>query len=136
MESEKRHEIQQWLLKSRRDLASARWLLTSQISLLDVVVYHCQQSTEKALKAYLTYQDVIFHKTHNLGLLIDLCCDFAADFEELRHVAETLTPYATEFRYPGDLLEPERQEAVEAIEMAAVALIFVTQRLPDDVSNK
>ena len=74
-----------------RFLASAH-----PIALLDVVVYHCQQS--------VTYQDVIFQKTHNLGVLLELCCSFEADFDDLRDFADILTPYATEFRYPGDLM--------------------------------
>lgn len=135
MDREHCNEIQQWLLKSRRDLEAARLLFKSQISLLDVVVYHCQQSAEKALKAYLTYQNVIVKKTHNLIVLLELCNSFEADFEDLRNFAETLTPYATEFRYPGDLIEPERGDAEEAIKMAATVLNFVTHKLPDEVSS-
>ena len=63
------HEIQQWLLKSRRDLEAARVLF--EHGLFDVVVYHCQQSAEKALKAYLVYQEVILQKTHNLVVLLE-----------------------------------------------------------------
>ena len=51
------HEIQQWLLKSQRDLEAAKVLF--EHGLFDIVVYHCQQSAEKALKAYLVYQEVI-----------------------------------------------------------------------------
>lgn len=136
MDCEKRHEIQQWLLKSRRDLEAAGLLFESKTSLLDVVVYHCQQSAEKAFKAYLTYQDVVFQKTHNLSVLLDLCDSFDAAFDDLRNFAETLTPYATEFRYPGDMIEPERQDAEEAIEIATLILIFVIQKLPDTVSEQ
>jgi HEPN domain-containing protein len=73
MDEAKRDEIQQWLLKSKRNLTAARLLFESEASLLDVVVYHCQQSAEKALKAYLTYHDVLFQKTHNLIVLLDVC---------------------------------------------------------------
>ncbi len=69
MEREKRCEVGQWVLKSQRDLLAGRLLMESEQSLLDVAVYHCQQSVEKALKGYLTYHDVIFQKTHNLSVL-------------------------------------------------------------------
>ncbi len=62
-------------------------------------------------------------------------CSFEADFDELRDFADILTPYATEFRYPGDVIEPERQEAEEAIEMAAAVLAFVIGKLPDEVAH-
>jgi HEPN domain-containing protein len=97
--------------------------------LLDVVVYHCQQSAEKALKAYLTYQDVVFQKTHDLDVLLNLCLPFNSRFGELREMARTLTPYAVEFRYPGSAIEPEREEA--ALGMAESVIRFVKLGLPD-----
>jgi HEPN domain-containing protein len=130
MELEKFQEIQQWLIKSERDLGAARFLCDSPESFLDVVVYHCQQSAEKSLKAYLTYQDVIFQKTHNLSSLLELCLEFDERFESLRDAAEILTPYATEFRYPGEIIEPEEEDVKEALEMAETVLSFVHDLLP------
>ena len=72
------HEIQQWLLKSQRDLEAARVLF--EHGLFDVVVYHCQQSAEKALKAYLVYQEVILQKTHNLVVFLESCLTFNINF--------------------------------------------------------
>jgi HEPN domain-containing protein len=132
MDLEHCDEIQQWLLKSQRDLKAARVLFQSQ--LYDGAVYHCQQAAEKALKAYLAYQEVILQKTHNLSVLLESCISFEAGFEVLRNSADALTPYATEFRYPGAAIEPEQDEAAEALEMADLVLSFVMQVLPDDVS--
>jgi HEPN domain-containing protein len=44
MDDALRHEVEQWLLKSQRDLRAAYLLFESEEALLDVVVYHCQQS--------------------------------------------------------------------------------------------
>jgi HEPN domain-containing protein len=82
------------------------------------------------LKAYLTYQDVIFQKTHNLSSLLELCLEFDERFESLRDAAEILTPYATEFRYPGEIIEPEEEDVKEALEMAETVLSFVHDLLP------
>ena len=41
-----------------------------------------------------------------------------------------LTPYATEYRYPGDLLEPDRAEAEQALAMAEAFVNFVIGALP------
>jgi HEPN domain-containing protein len=129
MDPEHFHEIQQWLSKSQRDLAAARVLFQHQ--LFDTTVYHCQQSAEKSLKAYLVYQQVVLYKTHNLVVLLESCIKFDANFEVLRDSAESLTPYATEFRYPGDIIEPEQDDVEEALEMAVLVLSFVTQAVPN-----
>ncbi len=129
MDDELYQEIQDWLFKSQRDLASAKVLFEHEF--FDVVVYHCQQSAEKALKAYLVYQEVTLQKTHNLVVLLENCIDFDLSFELLRASAEVLTPYATEFRYPSDIVEPEIAEAEEALEMANSVLNFVIKLLPD-----
>jgi HEPN domain-containing protein len=128
MDPEHYHEIQQWLSKSQRDLAAARVLFQHQ--LFDATVYHCQQSAEKALKAYLVYQQLILQKTHNLVVLLESCIKFNTNFEVLRNSAESLTPYATEFRYPGDIIEPEQDDVEEALEMAVLVLSFVTKAVP------
>ena len=45
----------------------------------------------------------------------------------LRVSAESLTPYATEFRYPGDTFEPEKDDVEEALEMAESVLSTISQ---------
>lgn len=118
MDNPNQEEVQQWLTKSQRDLKVAWVLFKNEESLLDAVVYHCQQSAEKSLKAYLTYQNTVFRKTHDLDILIDLCCQSEASFQDLKDAGDTLTPYATEFRYPSDTIEPEKYEAEEALRIA------------------
>ena len=38
---------------------------------LDEVCFHAQQSPEKYIKAFLTYSELEFEKTHDLGELIE-----------------------------------------------------------------
>ncbi len=64
---------------------------------------------------------------------IDQCVLFCSDFENFRDAAETLTPYATGFRYPQDVFEPQKDEAETAVEMADLVLAFVVDLLPNDV---
>jgi HEPN domain-containing protein len=133
MDEAKRQEIQQWLVRSQRDLGSARRLMEGPKPYLDTAVYHCQQSAEKALKAYLTYRDTTFGKSHNLVALLSLCVRFEGGFEEWYDAAAMLTPYATEFRYPGELLEPTRAEADHAFDTASRLFDYVTGLLPAEV---
>ena len=64
-------------------------------------------------------------------MLLENCLDFDLSFEILRASAEVLTPYATEFRYPSDIVEPDISEAEEALTMAESVLSFVIKLLPD-----
>jgi HEPN domain-containing protein len=47
--------------------------------------------------------------------------------------SELLTPYATEFRYPSDVMNPTEEELVEALENAEEIFNFVVSLLPDEI---
>ena len=118
-----------WLAKAHSDLATARLLITGGERHLDTGSYHCQQAAEKAIKAWLTANEVIFTKTHSLEILLRLCFPSAPDlYGFLRH-AEELTPFATEFRYPGDVLEPSDEEARNALLLAEELTSWITDEI-------
>jgi len=133
MDEAKVQEIRAWLGKARHDLYAAERLLAGPQPLCDAAGFHCQQVAEKALKAYLTWRDEPFEKTHSLVALIAKCLTFDPTFEELRTAATTLTPYAVESRYPGDVAELTEEEARQALTMAHQVWGFVFRRLPSDV---
>ena len=56
-------------------------------------------------------------------------------FEQFIDISEVLTPYATVFRYPGDVLEPASSEAEEAIKMAEDVFNFIFEKMPDEVKK-
>ena len=134
MTDAKRHQVEQWLHKSRHDLGSAEVLISADIPYLDTAVYHCQQAAEKALKAWLTSGDILFEKTHDLTALLDLCTSVKPRFERWRDAVEELTPYATAFRYPGDVLEPAPADAQNALDLARNIVVSITRLLesPDE----
>lgn len=59
MDEAKAEEIRAWLLKALHDLESAEWLLARPEPLCSAAGFHCQQASEKALKAYLTWRRVL-----------------------------------------------------------------------------
>ncbi len=134
MDEAKIHEIRQWLVKAKHDVGSARRLMTGEEPYLDTAVYH-QQAAEKALKAYLTLKDTPFNKIHDIAVLIGQCAEFDRGFEDLSALSDVLTPYATAFRYPGDIVEPSAPDAEEAVIMAERIVAFVLQRMPDEVTK-
>ena len=124
------HEVRQWLRKSDHDLRSAKCLMAGDDEpLFDTAVYHCQQAAEKALKAYLTAHAVAFPKIHLLSPLLCLYGDIDPSFLELSDAADLLTPFATEFRYPGDVMEPDQLDANEAYLSAQQVVRFVLSKL-------
>ena len=133
MNEDKRKEIRNWLIKSEHDLGSASRLMEGDEPYLDVAVYHCQQAVEKAIKAYLTYRDIVFEKTHNLSLLLIDCIPLDSSFKQWEDVAEILTPYASEFRYPKDIMDPSKDEAEQALISAKAFVDFIIKLLPDEV---
>lgn len=66
MEDPKIIEVRSWLVKAQQDLEAAAWLLSSPQPLYNAVGFHSQQAAEKTLKAYLTWVDEPFEKTHSL----------------------------------------------------------------------
>ena len=133
MNEAKRTEIQRWLIKSQHDLGSAQRLMEGDEPYLDVAVYHCQQAAEKAMKALLTYHDIPFEKTHDLTEVLESLIKVEPSLEGWREIAQELTPYAVQFRYPGDVLEPERNEAEQALEHARALVDFILELLPEEV---
>jgi len=104
-----------WLIKARTDLGAARKLASGPEAYLDVAIYHCQQAAEKAIKGFLTFHGQRFEKVHNLPVLVTQAVALEPTFSAWLDAAERLTPYATLFRYPGDVLEPEPGEFTQSL---------------------
>ena len=56
-------------------------------------------------------------------------------YEPWRWVAEELTPYAVQFRYPTDVVEPEWNEAKDALEHAQSFTDFISDLLPEEAKS-
>lgn len=120
---------EQWLIKSKNDLRAAKALLKENI--LDASVYHCQQSAEKAIKAYLSYKETYIIKTHDLEFLVKTCIQTNKAFEAILITSVHLSPYSSKFRYPDDILEPEINDVKKAIEDAEHILKFILDSIKE-----
>ena len=130
MDDAVRELVSGWLTKARHDLASARILGSGSSPVLDTAIYHCQQAAEKALKGFLLYHGEPFGKTHDLEVLVKLAAQIDACFSSWQEVAIALTPYATQYRYPG-VADPDSSEFKRALDHATAFCGFVFSRLPD-----
>jgi HEPN domain-containing protein len=130
------HELTRtWLIKARTDLGAARKLGSGPEPYLDAAIYHCQQAAEKAIKGFLTFHGQRYEKVHNLPLLVTQAMTLEPTFSDWLDAAERLTPYATLFRYPGDLLEPEPSEFMQALADAEQFHAFILGILPQNVQR-
>ena len=124
-----------WLIKAWRDLETARRATSENPPFFDVAVYHCQQSAEKAVKAFLVHHGKPYEKTHDIEVLADLAREIDSSFSKLTDAADALTPYATRFRYPNATfaIEPTPAEYNEALKHAEAIYSFVLNLLPSDM---
>ena len=118
-----------WLVRARNDLRGAEIDLAASPPLLGDAAFHCQQAVEKALKAFLTWHDRPFRKTHDLVELGSECVAIDPTLEpHLRHTA-ALTEYAWRYRYPGEPAGPEETEVRKALDRAHAVVTLIHERL-------
>jgi len=108
--------LRHWLRYAGDDLRTAEVLLEGS-GISRISCFHAQQAAEKSIKAIFVFLQVDFPFTHNLDRLRDLLPDDWAvkrDFPDLASLSE----WAVEPRYPGDLREATQEDAKAAIEKA------------------
>jgi HEPN domain-containing protein len=98
-------------------------------------LFHCQQAAEKALKAFLTFHDRPFRKTHDLASLGKQCADIDATLEGLVERLDDLSEYAWAYRYPTGCAEPAPGDIEDARRAAQEAIQEIARRLPGEVQE-
>ncbi len=121
--------IKDWIQKADHDLGMAELALENKPEYTDSICFHCQQTVEKYLKAYLLHLDVGFEKKHNLVYLLDLISQREKVSDDLYDLIEKLEDYAVEIRYPDEAVEPTIEEAKESFEIAKQIKEFVLNKI-------
>lgn len=120
--------IKEWIHKAKHDIGMAELALENRPEYTDSICFHCQQTVEKYLKAYLVFLDIRFERKHRLVYLLDLINEKEEIPDEIYEMAEQLEDYAIGIRYPDDWLEPTLEEAKK--------LYKITKRLEEFIFNK
>jgi len=126
----KRELVLQWVAKASQDFELARHLYLEEKRYLEAICFHAQQAAEKYLKAYLTWHEVEFPKTHALEKLLRLTGSIDPELARSLDEATALSAYAIEVRYPDDLMEVGEEDARQAVEYAGLVRTGVLARLP------
>ena len=120
-----------WILKAESDLKNLM-IMTESGEALDTACFHAQQAAEKYLKAFLSFHDIIFPRTHDIEELLGLCAELNERFADLIEKTTFLTNYAVELRYDVEFW-PEKEEAEAAFVAADKIKQVVLSILPEDM---
>jgi len=127
-------DVRAWLTKAAGDLRAAAHSLSADPPITFDVAFHCQQACEKALKAFLTWHDRPFRKTHSLEETGEACLAIDATLRQVIDGAVPLSEYAWRFRYPGEANDPLPEEAEAALAIARDLFDAIISRLPESVN--
>ena len=124
----------EWLTYAISDLAAANSLLGDRKQYRNVV-YHCQQAAEKALKGYLTHNNIKFARTHDLIVLISECALLDISFKGTRLINHcvNLNSFSVSIRYPGSAIKADHTVVRKSLNSAARILEFVCIKLKYDI---
>ncbi len=119
----------EWLNFANRDLQSAVFLQNMYPIPFEIICYHCQQSAEKFLKAYLILNDVKVKRTHDLVVLQEDCCRLNSDFKTIENECINLTDYSvtTRYPYPMELNEHDMKMAIKDVQHIKEFVEFIIE---------
>lgn len=118
-----------WIQKAEHDLIAAESLIITQQFLTDIICFHCQQASEKFIKAYLIFLEIDFEKSHDLDYLLGLI-ENRDDFDtSLYDSICKLENFAVELRYPNQIFEPSLDEAKAALESSWKIKKIILQKI-------
>jgi HEPN domain-containing protein len=121
-------EYLEWIEIADQDLNSAIFLKLMIPVPIEIICYHCQQSVEKLLKAFLVKNNIKIGKTHDLTVLYNKSNSIESGFTEIKNECVELTEYSVNIRYPYHI-ELEITDAENAILSAKKIWDFLIQKL-------
>lgn len=121
----------QWIAKAKNDLLNADNNLKAEEIPFDTVCFHCQQATEKFLKAYLVANGKSYPISHDLILILEKILPLNSSAEVLRDDLALLMPYSVEIRYPDDWFMPTEEDAIEAREAVSRVMSWLQNAIPE-----
>lgn len=117
-------------------MEAAEALLSEDRPILYPSCFHSQQAAEKYIKAFLTWHQIEFPKTHVFGGLLDLIGNVNTNLATKLADAASLNPYGVDIRYPSDILEPSFEEAKEALNIALKVRNAVMNEMKEFFTNE
>ncbi|MEO5345297.1 MAG: HEPN domain-containing protein [Magnetococcus sp. YQC-9] len=117
-----------WLQRAKGDLAMAKVPLPEEATYEDLC-FHAQQASEKAIKAVFRHRGFAFRYTHDLEYLLTALAKTGEVIPEEVVMADELTPFAWETRYPFQGEPVTHVEYQEVIRKAEIVVAWAEQVL-------
>lgn len=128
-----KEETKLWFDKAEMDFKVAGFLLEKNENLYSIICFHCQQASEKYLKAFLVDNEIEFIRTHDLVLLLEkYIIPLEPEFEQFLLIGANLTEFAITTRYPGEIDDFDFTIAQKALNDTVLIRAFVQSRLSND----
>ena len=116
----------EWLNYAKMDFAVAVHNKTLHPLPIEIICFHCQQASEKALQSILAYYENEIPRTHNILEILRLCEMYYPGLTEQFIVqADRLTNFAVVTRYPLSEMEITETDMELALKGAEQILIYV-----------
>ena len=100
MRPDPKEEAFRWLTQADEEIKDAEFLMNAKRYYLSLFL--CQQSAEKALKAFIYFKEEEHLHTHSVSDLIKLAGKIDNDFDSIKN-AKRLDDYYIPTRYPNGL---------------------------------
>jgi HEPN domain-containing protein len=107
--------VADWIEKADHDLGSAKLIYLHIPEYFDMIAFHCQQATEKYLKAILLFYEIEFDRTHNLIFLLELLSQKLEITDEFYDMAILLNGFSVQIRYPDHKIFMTKEELEKSI---------------------
>ncbi|MGI6404245.1 MAG: HEPN domain-containing protein [Oscillospiraceae bacterium] len=118
-----------WLDRAGEDIICAG-LLVQNDNCYNSAAFHCQQTIEKALKAYILLKSDVLPDGHNLPWLCKRAMRYDSTFSEWLDESATLNRCYIETRYPADLpLNLDFRQVMKYYQMAKSMYLFICEEV-------
>lgn len=125
-----------WLEHSSSDLVAAS-LLKEDDRCYDLAAFHCQQSIEKALKAYILLRSGRLVDGHNLTWLCRQAKKYDKDFQQWFEESADLNQCYIETRYPADVDKELDYKMVQGFyTMAKDMYRFIFEQVDEELERR
>ncbi len=110
--------VKEWIEKADHELGSAKLIYLHIPEYCDTIAFHCQQATEKYIKAMLENFGIGFQRSHNLVYLLDVLAQRLDIAEAIYDKAILLNGFSVQIRYPDNTVYLTKDELEESIKIS------------------
>lgn len=125
-----------WLDRAEEDIASAK-ALSEHENCYNNAAFHCQQTVEKALKAYILLRSDLLVDGHNLPWLCKRAGKYDSTFLDWLGECASLSKCYIETRYPADIpLDLTQEQVLKYYQMAREMYCFICDEVAVSLAEK